>query len=595
MLSASLCAAEVRIGFVETAEPGFFAQTVMPTLTSVAARRPSDSVTSVRLTSALAVSEIRQMKPDIVILPSSIYVTAAVDIGAHAVATRKTVYARDPNFAAGAAIVVKASREDLQTLDDLRHRSVAADSPDSIGGWLAVAMELHDAGLSPREFFGERHFLGFAMPDVIMSVIEGRADVGILPACLLERAETAGLIEPGLLRVVHAKTNDALACRHSTALYPDIAVATFPWTDPAVTKDVTLVLLSLPESESYIWQVAGSFQNVTNLFRSLHLGPWAYLDSLTPADIWRRFGTYITGVLLLLAFLLVNELRLRQLVRRRTAALTRALEERSAMEKREEAARAKLARLERAGAVSQLCAMIAHELKQPLNSVVNYMAILKIRLEGGADGAETLDPIVAKAIRGAEEESERMAAIVNRVRGYARREADRSTPVRLDEAAERAFTYYSRHAAGTSRLSIGFEVGKPEATVIGNRLELELLVINLLKNADQAAGDKDGSGGKVRLTLDETAEGWQLAVTDNGPALSDEAFSRLRSICDSVKDDGLGLGLAIVRNIVDEHGARMTIERLTPCGLAVRVTFDKTDKMTESGTTAHHDSSEHPS
>ena len=62
-------------------------------------------------------------------------------------------------------------------------------------------------------------------------------------------------------------------------------------------------------------------------------------------------------------------------MRRRTAALTQALAEREQLEAQEAAARARLARIERTGAINQLCAMIAHELKQPMGSVINYMTV----------------------------------------------------------------------------------------------------------------------------------------------------------------------------------------------------------------------------
>ena len=97
--------------------------------------------------------------------------------------------------------------------------------------------------------------------------------------------------------------------------------------------------------------------------------------------------------------------------------------EREKLEAQEAAARARLARIERTGAINQLCAMIAHELKQPMSSVINYMTVLKIRL---ADRISE-DDIVSRAVSGAEEETRRMAAIVDRVRGYARRTSTAAT------------------------------------------------------------------------------------------------------------------------------------------------------------------------
>ena len=113
----------------------------------------------------------------------------------------------------------------------------------------------------------------------------------------------------------------------------------------------------------------------------------------------------------------------------------------------------------------------------------------------------------------------------------------------------------------------------PNVFVAGDPLELELLVLNLVKNAVQALDAAEG--GTVTVTLARTDEfGAVLRVTDDGPTLSDEIFAKLLKVSESVKEGGLGLGLAIVRNIVDEHGATLTIERLSERGLAVTVRFD---------------------
>lgn len=410
------------------------------------------------------------------------------------------------------------------------------------------------------------------MPDVISAVLSGKVEAGVLSTCMLERAELAGLLKPGALRVVDEKTTQGFSCRHSTALYPDIVVAALPRTAPDVVKATTLALLSMPENADFAWQVATNFVSVNRLYKELHLGPWKHLDDWSWRNLWKSYGTYALIILGFLAWLVLDEIRLKQTVRRRTAALTQALAEREKLEAQEAAARARLARIERTGAINQLCAMIAHELKQPMSSVINYMTVLKIRL---ADRISE-DDIVSRAVSGAEEETRRMAAIVDRVRGYARRDINRSNVVDLDAVVAKAFARYSRHAAGTSRLTLS---KLPAARIRGNDLEIELLVINLMKNADQAACDDTGEDVQSRpevtvsLRLEPDDAGGpdmaEIVVEDNGPAISDEAFGRMKRVSDSVKEDGLGLGLAIVRNIVDEHGGRLTIVRLSPCGLRV--------------------------
>ena len=95
---AALCAsaAEVTVGYVDLMEPGFFSQTVMSALTAVAQERKDDRVHSLRLSPMIALQEIRQRRPDIVISPAEIYINLATDIGAHPIAIRKTRYAKDP-------------------------------------------------------------------------------------------------------------------------------------------------------------------------------------------------------------------------------------------------------------------------------------------------------------------------------------------------------------------------------------------------------------------------------------------------------------------------------------------------------------------
>lgn len=538
--------ADVVVGFVDRPEPGYYSRTVMPTLAAMARAMPDRTVTGVRLSPDDPIADLVRLRPDILVGPASVYMELELNYGGHAIATRKTRWADNPSASVGGA--------------------------DAVDGWLALAYELKERRQRPEAYRAHTTFLNFPMPDVISAVLSGKVEAGVLSTCMLERAELAGLLKPGALRVVDEKTTQGFSCRHSTALYPDIVVAALPRTAPDVVKATTLALLSMPENADFAWQVATNFVSVNRLYKELHLGPWKHLDDWSWRNLWKSYGTYALIILGFLAWLVLDEIRLKQTVRRRTAALTQALAEREKLEAQEAAARARLARIERTGAINQLCAMIAHELKQPMSSVINYMTVLKIRL---ADRISE-DDIVSRAVSGAEEETRRMAAIVDRVRGYARRDINRSNVVDLDAVVAKAFARYSRHAAGTSRLTLS---KLPAARIRGNDLEIELLVINLMKNADQAACDDTGEDVQsrpevtvsLRLEPDEAGgpDMAEIVVEDNGPAISDEAFGRMKRVSDSVKEDGLGLGLAIVRNIVDEHGGRLTIVRLSPCGLRV--------------------------
>lgn len=353
---------------------------------------PGARVSVVRLSSITLLSDIDRVRPDLFIAPSADFRRVLDATGAHPIATRLSTAAVNPAQSVGAAFVVRSDRSDMATLADLKGKRTAATLPTALDGWLAARMEVQEAGFDSKNFFGDVHFMTYGVPNVVASVLSGHFDVGILPACALERAETQGLVEPGALRVVAPVTDELLACRHSTRLYPDWVAGALPGTDPELARLMTIALLTPVKPDDarpggrYVWQVTSDFHAVRELERNLHLGEWAYLESWTPEALWRRFKWYAVAVVLALGLIFFHEWRLRRLVDVRTRELRDALAERARLEEAERAARLRLGEVERMGAISQLSAMIAHEFKQPVGSVINYMAVLRMRLAQLAAG-----------------------------------------------------------------------------------------------------------------------------------------------------------------------------------------------------------------
>ena len=562
--AAPSSAAVLRLGVVTTTEPGFAATTVTPVVSEMEKLRPDDVVHVVQIAEHDLLNDIERERPDLLICSAWCFLNVLNDIGAHPVATRKTDRAASAVASIGAALVVRSDRTDLRTLEDLRGKKAAATLPHSVDGYPAVRLMLREKGFSDEKFFSGVNFLTFTVPDVLSAVLSGDADVSILPACALERAQEEGLVEPGLLRVIGLPPDGALACSRSTALFPDITAGILPWTPNELTRDFLTALLESGHADGYEWVATSDLRSVSNLYQELHLGRWAVLDDTSLSGLWKRYGRYAVFALLLVLLLIANEYRLKRLVEHRTAALTKTLREKELLARKEEAARERLASLERMGAISQLCAMIAHELKQPMGAVLNFLAVLRMR------SGESIkdDPVAERAMEGAQNEARRMAEIVDRVRGYAKRQRRTPEPVDLGRTIDEALSHLKPGPQTTVRREVA-----PNVFVAGDPLELELLVLNLVKNAVQALDAAEG--GTVTVKLARTDEfGAVLSVTDDGPTLSDEIFAKLLKVSESVKEGGLGLGLAIVRNIVDEHGATLTIERLPERGLRVTVRFD---------------------
>ena len=103
--------------------------------------------------------------------------------------------APDPNYANGAAIIVRADRPELRTLEDLRGRSVAIMSRPAFAGWQIPASEMVRKGLDPEAFFSEIRVSGYPMTRIVQEVKSGEVDVGFVATCLLERMARGGQID----------------------------------------------------------------------------------------------------------------------------------------------------------------------------------------------------------------------------------------------------------------------------------------------------------------------------------------------------------------------------------------------------------------
>ena len=608
--TSALRARPLVLGVVETAEPSFDDNTVRPVLKAMQSAAPGTQIDVVRLSSATFEVAVAQLKPDLVISPAADFLRIVDSIGAHPIGTRKTKYAKHPSKSAGGAVIALASRTDIQKLTDLRGKQIAATLPTSVDGMLAVRMELAEQKFDNRHFFRSVRYLGYSMPNVIEGVLSGHFDAGVVPVCTLELIEAEDLIERGALRVISPKSDDDTVCAHTSELYPDLVAATFSWTDPELTRLTTSTLLASKSADAeFNWYGTSDFHRIRALEETLQIGPWAYLQEMTPEALWRRWRFAVFAVLAGLGLLLLNEWRLRRLVAKRTGELKRSMEERDRLAQRERAVRDRLSSLERMGAISQLCAMIAHELKQPVGAVINYVAVVKLKLglqtvpglpgETALNASERpVDPLLLRALAGAEGEAHRIAAIVDRVRSYARRQHAEPVPVDIVRETQNALRSLKAELRPFVVIRPPFSLTADDASkgrliIRGDPLDIELLLLNVMKNAAEAVQGLPDGAVLVKFRREilprpsaehpapspaaPPAKAVIVEVEDNGPRLSDEAFERLTRVSQSVKDEGLGLGLGIVRSLVEENGGRIAITRredLSGRGLRVTLCFD---------------------
>lgn len=553
------------------------------------------AIRTVIFTAAEAKEQLDRLKPDFLFAPSIF--TFMTDIESVRIATRRMDTAEDAAHSVGAAIVVRANGA-YQRVKDLKGAKVMTALPTAIDGWLPALATFRAEGIDPERDFASIVYRNNAYPDAISSLLAGCVDAAVVPACLIETLDREGLADVSGLRVIELESpqgvkpeHRALACRYSTALYPDISLLAMSTAPEGMVRDMTIGILSLRHTAGAEWLTNVSHASVDALMHTLQMGPYAYLKDMSPAALYARHKTVVWLVLGLIAFLVVNEIRLHRLVRRRTSALARSMAERERLAQEAEVVRMKMAGLERRSIVQQMSGMIAHEINAPVGAIRTWAAIARMKCPPDAIANHEAAAALERCLKKIDGEADRIADIVSRVRKYARRENEPAQVTSLKQILERSVRAFRAEEKATDRVTIRVDVGESPAWVYGQPLELEVLCLNLIRNAAGAMRKYDKvhqtAGGEVptlTVQLGLLADNRRVVTVENpGPRLSPEALEHLNTkgsaiVTEAPSGEGLGLGLTICRGIADAHGASLRFEAGSMGGVKAILTMDAASK-----------------
>lgn len=497
---------------------------------------------------------IRAARVDLVITNPGYYVAMEHEFGISRIATLDAPPALSPTQAIGSTVIARADHPALRELSDLRGRTLAAVAPEAFGGYLLVARELLKQGIDPEADLAEIRFLGLPMDRIVDAVMSGKADAGIVRACLPEQLTREGALPADALRVLGPLAEPGFPCALSTPLYPDWPIAVTRHFDPALAKRVAQALLSMPTGEGRIgWSVAADYQPVHDVYRELRSGPYAHLREIAPGELLRRFWPALLGLAALLLAWGVHTVRVEHLVQRRTAELRDSLRAREEAETRIRRSQEQMEHLSRLSILGELSGSLAHEINQPLTTIGNYARSL---LRRHSDGRLTPAALV-EACSEIGSEAERAGGIVRRIRHFARKRAAVREEVDLADLAEEA-----------RRLIHGMLVQAPEIVIENAAAErcrawadgpqLQQVLLNLLKNAIDAGRDEPPGRQRIRVRIEAVERRLWLHVIDRGCGIAADQMPHLFESFFTTKADGLGLGLSICKSIVEAHGGRLS-------------------------------------
>lgn len=503
------------------------------------------------LREAVAANEL-----DFILTNPGQYVELEAQFGVRRIATLEHGRMPASNIAVGAAVVALRQREDLSALADLRGKSLAITAQEAFGGFQTVWRELDLLGIEPAKDLSGLVVTGFPMLHVLEKVEQGEADAGVLRACLIESQPDW----KSRYKILSGRYEPSLGCTVSTRLYPNWPMAGMPHTPPTMARTVAIALLQMDaDRHGMSWEVPADYQVVHDLFRELQIGPYDYLRSTGLKRVLREYWPYGMLLLLGLFFWGLYTARNEYLVRTRTAALEQALRERAAFEQRIRANQEQADHLARLSVLGEISSTLAHELSQPLAGVNNYAQSLLRRLDNGR--------LTVEAVREAAEAtvtlSHAAAGILKRIKSFARKRPGMRDWLDLRTVVDESVALFQ-----------GMQTQAPPIKVVdrltpGRRLNIDALQIqqilmNFFKNAQDAMRDCPEPQRRIELTLEEDGEWAWLHVRDFGPGMSEEALHRLFEPFFTTKEEGLGLGLSICKGIAEAHGGQLRGCRAEP-------------------------------
>jgi two-component system sensor histidine kinase HydH len=228
-----------------------------------------------------------------------------------------------------------------------------------------------------------------------------------------------------------------------------------------------------------------------------------------------------------------------------------------------QSARNEVLRSERLAAIGGLAAGVAHELRNPLTSV-------KLLLQHAASQGGTSAVLPAARLSLILEEIDRMEATIQGLLDFSRPATPQRQVHDLRHTLKRA-VHLVEGRAEKQHVRREIRLGAQPLMVDGDPQQLHQVFVNLLINAIEAMPQ----GGTVEVTLDAQPSDAtiRLTIRDTGQGIPPELVPRLFEPFASGKERGTGLGLAVSRRILEEHGGTITIRPATPGGTEVVVTL----------------------
>lgn len=293
---------------------------------------------------------------------------------------------------------------------------------------------------------------------------------------------------------------------------------------------------------------------------------WGISESNLPAGsevlfreprIWERFGWQLA---LIASVILIQTLLISGLLHERRRRRFAEVESRQRM--------AELAHLNRYSAAGELTTSIAHELNQPLGSILTNAETAEAMLKGATPDLDELREILADIRR----DDQRASEVIRRLRSVLKKTPFETRIFDLNETVREVIGFLEALARGR-KITLTCTTTSVELRVKGDAVQLQQVVLNLIINAMDAISEAEATERDINVSTNRSGAWAEIGVSDTGAGIAIDDLKNVFNPFFTTKAQGMGMGLAIARTIVEAHHGKISAENRLPRGALFTVTL----------------------
>ncbi|WP_261817751.1 sensor histidine kinase [Vibrio gallicus] len=487
------------------------------------------------------------------------------------IATLTTRLPNKTNYGIGSALVVRANSP-YKTLADIAGKPIGAVSEQAFGGYLTLKYQLLQQHINLDYFFSDVQFIGFPVDTSLYQLRDGIIQASVVPVCLLENMHKEGLLNIDDFRVINKKPNALFHCQVSTELYPNWSLAKTEKGSVSLAKAISTAMLAMPpDSPAAIaasasgWTSPISQLSVDKLYQGLSIHP-------LQEPLWKETLRWLTlnqlwawSIFLFIVILNIYHFYLEYRFSKSKAALEQTanrLKEKSEM----------LEHSQRMTMVQELGSSLAHEINQPLAAIRNYSEGGLIRLTKNKPTAEII-PVFEKI----QAQVERADSIINRLRRLIKNRDVEKENCDISAIIQETIELLN-YRLQRSNVNLTFSQAGTNTPLVGDPIGLQQVLVNVINNAIDSCLEYQVQPSAeyqalISIQLNYLNDRVQIYVLDNGCGtdLKDPVQAFV-----STKKNGLGLGLAICRDVIEFHHGELSINNHPPHGCIILISLPHT-------------------